>query len=255
MSRLLKGILMRTWFPVVVVALWQIVLAHSTNPFFPPPTKIVSAARNVITPEWISTSLYSSLTTLFAGYFIGSFLGVICGALIGNNNTARILLTPITNFVRSIPSVAKVPVIMALLGLGTATRICAVSVAVLFPVLMATMRAVATTPKELTEITEILGYSSIRSLIAVRLPAATGEILAGLHAAVQVALLVMVISEMLGSGIGVGAFIIRSQSTFMIADMWVGILVLGVLGIILNELFMLAERRIAPWYFNSKELA
>jgi len=118
---------------------------------------------------------------------------------------------------------------------------------------MATMRAVATTSKELNEISLILGYGPVRTLMLVRLPAATGEILAGLHAAVQVALLVMVVSEMLGSGVGVGAFIINSQSTFMIADMWVGILVLGVIGVILNDLFLLAERRIAPWYFKSKE--
>lgn len=255
MSQTIRKISLRIWFPVTVIALWQVALSHSTNPFFPPPSKILAAARFVITPEWITTSLFSSLITLSAGYFIGSFLGVVLGALIGNNASARIVLTPITNFIRSVPSVAKVPVIMALLGLGTATRICAVAVAVLFPVLMATMRAVATVPKELTEITEILGYGPIRSLLAVRVPAATGEILAGLHAAVQVALLIMVISEMLGSGIGVGAFIIHSQSTFMIADMWVGILVLGVLGVILNELFMVAERRIAPWYFKSKELA
>lgn len=253
MKNILKAILIRTVFPIVVIALWQISLANSANPFFPPPSKILRSARLVITPEWISTSLTSSLTTLFIGYFIGSVLGVTAGALIGNNPKARIVLTPITNFIRSIPSVAKVPVIMALLGLGSASRVCAVSVAVLFPVLMATMRAVATTSKELNEISLILGFGPVRTLMLVRLPAATGEILAGLHAAVQVALLVMVVSEMLGSGVGVGAFIINSQSTFMIADMWVGILVLGVIGVILNDLFLLSERRIAPWYFKSKE--
>ena len=91
-------------------------------------------------------------------------------------------------------------------------------------------------------------------MFEVRLPAATGEILTGLQAAVQIGILVMVISEMLGSGIGLGAFIIHSQSTFMIADMWVGIFILGVIGLLLNELFLFAERKIAPWYFRSKGL-
>ena len=85
-----------------------------------------------------------------------------------------------------------------------------------------------------------------------RLPAATGEILAGLQAALQVAVLIMVVSEMLGSGVGLGAFIIRAQSTFMIPDMWLGIFILGLLGIFLNGAFHFIERRVAPWYFESK---
>lgn len=86
----------------------------------------------------------------------------------------------------------------------------------------------------------------------IRIPAATGEILAGLLAALQIAILVMVVSEMLGSGKGLGAFVIRAQATYMITDMWVGILTIGVLGVLLIESFALVERKIAPWYFASK---
>ncbi|CAB4739018.1 MAG: ABC transporter permease subunit [Actinobacteria bacterium] len=248
-------ILGRLWFPLTLVALWQIALSSSKNPFFPTPLTILRNTQSVISLDWARTSLLSSLITLFAGYFIGSTLGVVLGAIIGINERVRVVLNPIANFIRSIPSVAKVPVLMALMGIGTATRISAVAVAVLFPVLMASMRAIATTDDQLMDISKIMHYSKYQVLLKVRIPAATGEILAGLHAAVQIAVLVMVISEMLGSGIGLGAFIIHSQSSFMIADMWVGILVLGVIGSILNELFQFAERRIAPWYFKSKELA
>jgi len=51
-----------------------------------------------------------------------------------------------------------------------------------------------------------------------------------------------------------GAFIIRAQSTFMIADMWLGILILGALGVILNGAFHLIEKRLFPWYFASKAI-
>ncbi|MEI9906918.1 MAG: hypothetical protein WDO06_02550 [Actinomycetota bacterium] len=67
-------------------------------------------------------------------------------------------------------------------------------------------------------------------------------------------MLVMVVSEMLGSGVGIGAFVVRSQNSFMISDMWVGIFVIGVIGLIFNEAFELAERKIAPWYFHAKGL-
>ena len=252
MSRFVKQVLWRAWFPLALVVIWQLVLRQSTNPFFPPPSKILSSTRDVINVDWIKTSFASSMLTLSSGYLIGCALGISLGAMLGISEKLQLIFLPIINFIRSIPSVAKVPVVMALMGIGTATRISAISIAVLFPVLLSTLRAVAATESTYLDAARIMGYGRIRELILVRLPAATGEILAGLHAAVQVAILVMVVSEMLGSGIGIGAFIIHSQATFMIADMWVGILILGVLGITLNVLFQMTESRIAPWYFDSK---
>jgi ABC-type nitrate/sulfonate/bicarbonate transport system permease component len=78
--------------------------------------------------------------------------------------------------------------------------------------------------------------------------------LTGLQAALQLATLVMVISEMIGSGTGLGAFVIRAQSTFMIADMWLGILLLGVLGVLLQGTFHVIEKRVFPWYFASQAI-
>jgi ABC-type nitrate/sulfonate/bicarbonate transport system permease component len=88
--------------------------------------------------------------------------------------------------------------------------------------------------------------------VQVRIPAATGEVLAGLQSAIQIAVLVMVVSEMLGSGRGLGAFVIRAQATYMITDMWVGIVVLGIVGLLFNEGFQILERKLLPWYFSSK---
>ena len=143
---------------------------------------------------------------------------------------------------------------MAIMGLGLSTRITIVTVAVLFPVLMSTVRAVGATKLELLELSRSLKFGRMRGLLSIRIPGAIGEILTGLHASVQVAVLTMIVSEMLGSGIGVGAFIIQSQSTFRIANMWVGVFVVGLIGLALNFFFLKIEQKIAPWYFKSKGL-
>jgi len=254
MKTYVRNFLWRLWVPIILIAFWQIILRNSTNPYFPAPSQILADTKYVINADWVKTSLRSSAITFLAGYLIGSISGILIGAFIGANQILREIFTPITNFIRSIPSVAKVPVIMAMLGIGQATRIATVAIAVLFPMLMTTIRAIATTDINVLEMAKLLRFGQIRTLFLVRLPAATGEILTGLQAAVQIGILVMVISEMLGSGIGLGAFIIHSQSTFMIADMWVGIFILGIIGLILNELFLYTERRVAPWYFSSKGL-
>ena len=254
MKRLIKVILEKSWFPLLLIFIWQLVQSNSSNPFFPAPSKIWESVEYVVTPDWIRTSLTSSLITLLGGYFAGSLLGVFLGSILGSNSVAREIFLPITNFIRCIPSVAKVPVILALLGIGLTTRITTVAISVLFPVLLTTLRAIANTDERLVEYVHVLGFSFWRTLFQVRIPAATGEILTGLQAALQTAVLVMVVSEMLGSGVGLGAFIIRAQSTFMIADMWLGILILGALGVILNGAFHLIEKKLFPWYFASKAI-
>jgi sulfonate transport system permease protein len=254
MKKTLGVWIQRIWFPALAILIWQVLQSKSTNPFFPSPAKIWNSVQYVVTADWIKTSLTSSLITLLGGYFIGSALGVVLGAILGSNSIAREIFLPITNFIRCIPSVAKVPVVLALLGLGLTTRIATVTIAVLFPVLLITLRAIANTEERLIEYSRVLDFGFWRTLFQIRIPAATGEILTGLQAALQTAVLVMVVSEMLGSGVGLGAFIIRAQSTFMIADMWLGIFILGILGVLLNGAFHLIERRAFPWYFNSKAI-
>jgi ABC-type nitrate/sulfonate/bicarbonate transport system permease component len=242
------------WFPALTLSAWQLISNEAKNPFFPAPSKILAETKFVFTGQWVAQSLVTSLITILVGYFIGSLIGLILGSILGSTTFLREVFTPITNFIRSIPSVAKVPVIIALFGIGMSSRITTVSIAVLFPVLLTTMRAVADTNQAQLDYSRILNFGYFRSLILVRIPAATGEILAGLQAAIQIAVLVMVVSEMLGSSRGLGAFVIRSQATYMITDMWVGILVIGIVGLILTEGFVFAERKIAPWYFLSKGL-
>jgi ABC-type nitrate/sulfonate/bicarbonate transport system permease component len=252
MRRVIDFTLQRLWFPVLIISIWQLIQNKLDNPFFPPPSKIWESVQYIITPEWVRNSLSSSLITLLGGYLVGSVLGILAGAILGSNAIMRGVFLPITNFIRCIPSVAKAPVILALLGIGISTRIVTVAVAVFFPVLLVTLRAIANTDERLVEYFKLLGFNYWRALFQVRIPAATGEILTGLQAALQLATLVMVVSEMIGSGTGLGAFVMRSQSTFMIADMWLGILILGVLGVLLQGAFHLIERRVFPWYFASQ---
>ncbi len=71
----------------------------------------------------------------------------------------------------------------------------------------------------------------------------------------QVAFIVMIASEMLGSSQGIGAMTLLAQQSFMTADMWAGILLLGVIGFLVNILFSLLRRRVLSWYIGSRRLA
>jgi ABC-type nitrate/sulfonate/bicarbonate transport system permease component len=87
------------------------------------------------------------------------------------------------------------------------------------------------------------------------LPAALPQVFAGLRISLSIAIIVMVVSEMVASTDGIGFFILESQSSFAIPEMWSGILLLGLLGYALNYGFTLVERRVLRWHRGARASA
>lgn len=237
----------RAWFPALLLLIWQTISRFFDNPFVPTPLEVVQASRETISLEWIQNNLAPSLITILVGYLGGSSLGFLCGLVLGISERIRRIFLPVGNFLRAIPSVAKVPVLIALFGLGSLTRIATVAVAVFFIVMLSTIDGLGKTKEEHRDLALWIKLSPIRTVLSIRIPSALDDILIGLHVALQIAVLVMIVSEMLGSGFGVGAFIFQSQATFYVTGMWVGIMVIGFIGVALNATFLFWEKKLFSW--------
>jgi ABC-type nitrate/sulfonate/bicarbonate transport system permease component len=90
---------------------------------------------------------------------------------------------------------------------------------------------------------------------SVILPSAGPQVFAGLRVSLQVAFIVMISSEMLGSTQGIGFLTIQAQQSFAITDMWAGMLLLGVLGCLTNVAFLVVERRVLRWHHGMRAVA
>jgi sulfonate transport system permease protein len=139
--------------------------------------------------------------------------------------------------------------------LGTGTRMVSIAVAAFFPTFLSTIAGVASTNEVLLDVSRSYRFTFWQTLWRVRVPAAAPQVFSGLQVSLQVAFVVMIVSEMLGSGVGLGAFTLSAQQSFFIVEMWSGILLLGILGYAFNVLFTLSERRILRWYRGQKGLA
>jgi ABC-type nitrate/sulfonate/bicarbonate transport system permease component len=98
----------------------------------------------------------------------------------------------------------------------------------------------------------VKGSGLLRRII---LPAASPQIFAGMRTSLSLALILMVISEMVASTNGIGFFVLQSQRSFAIPEMWSGILLLGLLGYLLNVVFVLVERRVLAWHRGARASA
>ncbi|MBO2465155.1 ABC transporter permease [Actinomadura violacea] len=261
--RLGRGLAERIWLVAAAVIAWQVVTSTVEETYFPPPTKIISAlhklwfsgpASKLFLTDKAVDDFSSSLTHLFIGWAAAGAAGVVLGAAIGRSRVLHDLLDPTLQFLRAVPPPTLLPFFIVVFQIGATMQIVTIAFGVVWPVLLNTSDGVRTVDPLQLETAKVFGVSRFRRLLVVILPAAAPKIFAGLRVALSFALILMVISEIVGSTSGIGAELLNAQRTFEMPAMWAGIVMLGVLGLLFNGLFMLLERRLLSWHAGARRL-
>lgn len=240
--------------PIALIAVWWFASASSTNPFYPPLAVIAKRFQELWLFANVIPDIVPSISNLLAGFVIGSAIGILLGVGLGMVRTLSWIFTPVINFLRAIPPVALVPIFVALMGFGNDVRIFTIAVTCAFPVLISTVDGMRALLPELRDVSSMYRLAWHERLFSVYLPAASPRIASGLQVSLQIAFVVMIASEMLGSSYGIGALTLNAQQTFAIPDMWAGIILLGILGYFLNLLFNIIRDRVLRWYVRSQQI-
>ncbi|MGW3790184.1 ABC transporter permease [Micromonospora arida] len=253
-SRIAASLFYPLGLPTLLLVLWGLVATRSTNRFFPDPLTIAEAFRETwIGPAFVEDVL-PSLARLGLGVAASIVLGIAAGTVIGLTRWLRELLEPLLEFLRAIPPPVLIPVAMLLLGITDTMKIVVIVSGAIWPILLNTIEGVRGTDSVMTETAESFQVTWWERLWFLVLPAASPRIMAGVRQALSVALILMVISEMFASSSGLGYRIAYFQRNYLIAEMWSGILLLGLVGVFLAVAFGLVERRVLRWYHGIREV-
>ncbi|MEV0425684.1 ABC transporter permease subunit [Micromonospora sp. NPDC050495] len=252
--RAVENVLFALGLPVLTVVLWGIWSAGSTNRFFVGPLTILDAFRRTwIGPAFVDDVL-PSLYRLALGLVASILLGVAAGVVIGRLRPLRELLEPLLEFFRALPPPVLIPVMMLLLGITDTMRVVVIVSGAVWPILLNTIDGVRATDSVMLETADSFRIPRWERLWMLVLPAASPRIMTGVRQALSVALILMVISEMFASSAGLGYRIAYFQRNYLVAEMWSGILLLGLIGVLLAVAFGLVERRVLRWYHGMKEI-
>ena len=241
--------------PVLLLVMWGVASSGSQTYYFPPLTDILTTFKDTWLFERVGSDVVPSLERMLAGFGIAVVVAVVGGLLLGLSRRARAAADPIIDFLRAIPPPALLPFAILVMGVGSSMKIFIIAFVCLWPILLNTIDGVTGVDPTLRETTRVYGISGRDRLRRVMLPAASPQIFAGLRTAVSLALILMVISEMVASTNGIGYFVLQSQRTFAIPEMWSGILLLGILGYAFNGAFVLIERRVLRWHRGARASA
>jgi ABC-type nitrate/sulfonate/bicarbonate transport system permease component len=244
--------LQRNLLGVGVVALllvtWELVARAKASIYVPPVSTIVVTFVH----EWFSAQFREqaipSLYRMAAGYAAASVLGVTVGVLIGAYKPLFRLLDPFLQFLRAIPPSAIIPVGILLIGIDDRMKIVVICFGAVWPILINAADGARNVPRERLDTARIFGVSRFDELVSVTFPSAMPGVFAGLRTGLSIAFIMIVVSEMIGSTNGLGYYILQSQRTFAIPEMYGGIVLLAILGYLLNAGFLAVEHKVLAWH-------
>lgn len=234
--------------PLGLLLWWWLGSAGSTNAFFPPLATILERFRALWLFDHFVSDVLPSLRNLLVSYLIAVVIGIGLGTALGLVRPLAWFFDPVIHFWRAIPPVALVPIFVALMGFADTTRLVSITLAAVFPTLISTVDAVRGIDPLLRDVSRAFGLRRAERVFQVVLPAASPRILSGMEVSLQTAFIVMIASEMLGSSVGIGAMTLLAQQSFAIADMWAGVLLLGLVGFGSTAIFRIFRRAILGWY-------
>jgi len=178
----------------------------------------------------ISSDVVPSMTNMFAGFALAVVVGVAGGIVLGLVPILHRALQPALEFLRAMPPPVFLSVGLLVLGTGTSMKVAVIVLGSVWPILLNTIDGVRGTDSTRLDMARVFGVSRPGVLLHVIVPSAAPRIMAGLRVALPLALVLTVISELVGSTEGLGYFVVQSSATYAIDDMWSGILLLGVIG-------------------------
>jgi ABC-type nitrate/sulfonate/bicarbonate transport system permease component len=249
------------------VALWQLA-THVAVPeddklFFPAPTVIArrmyelwltGPANHLFLTPAATGNIFPSLGRMLAGWSIAVVVGVSVGVLLGRSQRLLDYVDPLIQFFRALPSPTLIPVFIVLFKLGLTMRLAVIVFGVLWPILLNSIEGARSVEPLQMDLARVFALTRSQRFRLIIMPSAGPKIFAGLRVSLSLAIILMVISEMVGGTNGIGYTLYTAKDSFELPDMWSAIVLLGILGYTLNAALLRVERRVLAWHRGARRV-
>src|SRR5579883_3014587 len=249
LSRQNQERLLSIFSPILLLVLWEIRVHVGVldKRFFPAPSSIVGTFTTLVTSGELWKHLTASVTRIVIGFAMGAIPALLLGITMGLSRWVRAFFSPMIAALYPIPKIAILPLIMLIFGLGEPSKWVIIAIGTFFLVLYNTMAGVMNIPNIYLDVGKNFGASKVQFFYTVALPGALPLIFTGIKLAAGVALLIIVAAEFVGAKTGIGYMIWQSWQTFSVETMYVGLVVISVLGFLISTGLDELEHFLIPW--------
>jgi ABC-type nitrate/sulfonate/bicarbonate transport system permease component len=240
---------------LTLVVAWEAVSRSGVvTPFLLPPLSavLVRVWEDAASGE-LALNLGLTLYRALAGFAIAGVLGVVLGILMTRRPLFRWFFDPIVSVGFPMPKIAFLPIFMLWLGLYDTSKISMAAFNAIFPVITATIAAAEGVDRHLLWSARSLGASERQLLREIILPAALPQILTGLQVALPISMIVMIVTEMMMGGRGLGGAMIAASRFADSPGVFAGIVEIAVAGLCLVKGIAVLRRRLLLWHQEAQE--
>jgi NitT/TauT family transport system permease protein len=239
------------WSPwillVAFVVIWQIICsAFNVSEFiFPSPWRIW-------TQFWefradIAAHAWRTYWVTMVGFALAIGVGVLLGFLIGSSRLAYAAVYPLMTAFNALPKAAFVPILVVWFGIGVGPAVLTAFLISFFPIMVNIATGLATLEPELEDVLRVLGARRWDVLVKVGLPRAMPYFYGSFKVAITLAFVGTTVSEMTAANEGIGYLLISAGSSMQMGLAFAGLVTVGMMAMVMYELFSVVERHITAW--------
>jgi len=240
---------------VALLCLWELVTrAGLVSPrAVPPASEVLRAGLFDLWYGDLSKQAGTTIRRIALGFGWASLIAIPVGILLGRSRTLYAAFWPLFEFLRPMPIVAVMPILIFFLGLGDRMSTTMTAIGAGWYILINTVDGIRSVDPVLIETGRTFRVARLRQLWTIYLPAAAPQIFTGLRLALGIAVIVTVVVEMAsGFGGGLGSYISTNSGSFRLPEAYAGIGTVALIGYGISRLFLVLEHRLMRWHIQSK---
>ncbi len=232
-----------------LLAAWCVLAyGHIVDPLFlPSPTAVIASGVEMAADGSLLQHAQASLFVIVTGWALAVVTGVPIGILMGSFKTVEALIEPVIDFVRYLPVSALIPLLILYIGIGTAEKIAVIFIGTFFQLVLLVADVAAHIPREQIDVSYTLGASRAQVIRRVLLPATLPGVMDTLRVTMGWAWTYLVVAELVSADRGLGYLILTSMRGLFTDRIFVGLAVIGGLGLGFDLVFKVLHRRLLPW--------
>ncbi len=249
---------MKLIFPLALVAIWEIVALIADNAFILPTvdavfSEFLSPFADIFGMGNLVSNAIISIERVDLGFIIAVVIAVPLGIFLGSHPFWEGMTDGLVQIFRPIPPLAWVPLSLAWFGIGMTSIVFIIVIGCFFPILVSTIDGIKRVKKSWLETAMIYQANSRHIMRHILLPAAAPAIFNGLRVGFGIAWMSVVAAEMMpGSSGGLGHLIMQCYNYGQVGYIITGMLCIGIIGILVDQIFKLIQRKKLGWETKDK---
>ncbi|CUU49029.1 ABC transporter permease [Clostridium beijerinckii] len=238
--------------PVLMLILWIIAtyLELFSPAILPSISTVFDSLKSQLSSGQLIKDISVSLIRVLEGYLIAAALGITLGVLMGISERINKLFFLTFTSMRQIPMLAWIPLIVLWFGIGESSKIIVIVIAAYFPILLNTMNGIKRTDKKLIEVGNMYSLSKWKLFTKIYFPSALPSIFVGLKLGLGISWMAVVGAEIIASSSGIGYRMNDARSLMQPEVVFVGMIVIALIGIVMDQILTRISKKITPWENN-----